>query len=57
MKISMIMKLDNINYKKTAVISAATMMGGIIFGYLLFPIILKAMLRHVSMCSVWDKKM
>lgn len=42
------MQIPDRNYKKYAIICAGMFVGGILFAYMIFPPILKAILRSVS---------
>nr|XP_029723139.1 sensory neuron membrane protein 1-like [Aedes albopictus] len=42
------MKLDNVNFKKMAIICACTLVGGIVFSFGMFPALLKFMIKQVS---------
>lgn len=50
------MKLPNLNYKKVAIISACCLLFGIINSYLIFPKILRFMLKRVSAFSKYIYK-
>lgn len=46
------MKLEELNFKKIAIICACTLVGGLTFCYGIFPPILKFMLKQVSIHGI-----